>query len=118
MHESLKRSRQALNALLSGSNRQFDTWLDLAVRSFIPPWFYRNVHQIRSRFLHFLHALLTLQLDAEWILPPAFEMAEKGSFYGLRVSPNNDIRCFWMPAHRRHRSVCILLESLPPPVIS
>jgi hypothetical protein len=37
----------------------------LAVRSFIPPWFYRNVHQIRSRFLHFLHALLTLQLDAE-----------------------------------------------------
>jgi hypothetical protein len=40
------------------------TWLDLAVRSFIPPWFYRNVHQICSRF-HFLHPRLTLQLDAE-----------------------------------------------------
>ena len=25
-------------------------------------------------------------------------MAEKGGFYGLRVSPNSDIRCFWIPA--------------------
>jgi hypothetical protein len=81
MHESLKRSRQVLNAPLSGRNRQFDTWLelDLAVRSFIPPWFYGNVHQIRSRFLHFLHALLILQLDAEQILPPTFQMAEKAA---------------------------------------
>jgi hypothetical protein len=25
--------------------------------------------------------------------PPAFEMAEKGGFYGLRISTNNDIIC-------------------------
>jgi hypothetical protein len=42
------------------------------------------MHQIRSGFLHFLHALLILQLDAEQILPPTFEMAEKGSL----ISPD------------------------------